>query len=90
MFPQKISSILFSIISILLINSNSINAFYLPGVAPTNYKENDKIDLLVNHILLLLEKKIQIQKLIYIHMIIISQDFIFVNLKMALKNNQNL
>lgn len=33
-----------------MINSNSINAFYLPGVAPTNYKENDKIDLLVNHI----------------------------------------
>lgn len=28
----------------------SAQAFYLPGVAPTNYAEGDRIDLLVNHL----------------------------------------
>lgn len=37
-----------SICALLL--SSSASAFYLPGVAPTTYKENDKVPLYVNHL----------------------------------------
>lgn len=29
---------------------STVNAFYLPGVAPTSYNEGDKVELFVNHI----------------------------------------
>jgi len=41
-----LSKLIFTLVSVISLS----NAFYLPGVAPTSYKENDKIPLLVNHI----------------------------------------
>ncbi|KAM9894619.1 hypothetical protein OXX79_008582, partial [Metschnikowia pulcherrima] len=34
----------------LFIWAASISAFYLPGVAPTNYAKGDSIKLFVNHL----------------------------------------
>ena len=33
-----------------LLFSSSVSAFYLPGVAPTTYKQNDQVQLNVNHL----------------------------------------
>ena len=33
-----------------LLFSSSVSAFYLPGVAPTTYKQGDKVELNVNHL----------------------------------------
>ncbi|KAI5965689.1 TMN2 [Candida pseudojiufengensis] len=38
------------ILTILLVNISKINSFYLPGVAPTDYKQGEQIPLLVNHL----------------------------------------
>lgn len=45
---QRYLSSHLSICAILL--SSSASAFYLPGVAPTTYKEKDKVPLYVNHL----------------------------------------
>ena len=37
--------------------SNCVSAFYLPGVAPTSYKEKDKVNLNVNHLTPALSEK---------------------------------
>ncbi|KAI5955167.1 TMN2 [Candida jiufengensis] len=38
------------ILTVVLINISTTNSFYLPGVAPTDYKQGDTIPLLVNHL----------------------------------------
>lgn len=35
---------------LLLASSNIASGFYLPGITPTNYKENDLVPLNVNHL----------------------------------------
>lgn len=35
---------------IALYFSNTVSSFYLPGVAPTTYKEGDRVSLMVNHL----------------------------------------
>ncbi|KAK6454880.1 uncharacterized protein RJT20DRAFT_98277 [Scheffersomyces xylosifermentans] len=42
--------IAYSLVSVLVFLAGLANAFYLPGVAPTNYKKGDNIPLLVNHL----------------------------------------
>lgn len=41
---------LFQLVATLIYVVGLANAFYLPGVAPTDYKENEDIPLLVNHV----------------------------------------
>ncbi|CCH41532.1 putative membrane protein [Wickerhamomyces ciferrii] len=41
-----IHSLIFTILAVI----STVNAFYIPGIAPTSYKEGDQISLLVNHI----------------------------------------
>ena len=48
-----------AVISALLL-SHSASAFYLPGVAPTSYKENDPVSLNVNHLTPALSDKDQL------------------------------
>ncbi|CAK7902978.1 transmembrane 9 superfamily member 1 [[Candida] anglica] len=40
----------YSLLTTLVFLSGLANAFYLPGVAPTNYKKGDTIPLFVNHL----------------------------------------
>lgn len=48
MLPSSFSSSCATISALLL--SSPVFAFYLPGVAPTTYKENDLVQLNVNHL----------------------------------------
>lgn len=41
---------MFQVLFLLLVRFQLISGFYLPGVAPTTYHENDRIPLLVNHL----------------------------------------
>lgn len=47
---MRIHILPWSLLSLVVTLSSPVSAFYLPGVAPTNYKVDDKVPLTVNHL----------------------------------------
>ncbi|CAO3696351.1 unnamed protein product [Umbelopsis ramanniana] len=71
----------------LLFLVNASMAFYLPGVAPHNYKKGDLVPLYVNLLTPIVSSNSQLKSVI--RMITIMNHSTFANLKVDLKSNLN-